>query len=303
MAILNYNGRTHLAYSVPSVLAQDYPSAAVVVVDNASTDGSVEWVRRTFPNVGVLSLPANVGYSALNVAVDGDERAEFVLLMTNDIVLEPRALSHAVEVASAHSDVGIIGFEMLGAQRWVDPSALAEASARMDRPALRDAEWIEGAAMLVRRRLLGDLGGIDAAYFAYCDEDDLQWRVRWAGYRCVKITTPVWHNAGRNALATVPRHSAYLQMRNYIRYRTKNWGAWEGIKAAAWIAYRACCPGIPVDRTSPYESRHRPFSPLRNAAIVAQAWAWNVLHARETLRARRETRARIRRVREERERA
>lgn len=299
VAILNYNGRGHLEYSLPTVTGQAYPAFDVVVVDNASTDGSADWVRAHHPRVSVLTLERNVGYSALNAALElaRSTAAELLVFMTNDVMLDARCLAHAVTVAARHPDVGIIGFDMLGAQSWVDPSALSEASARVSAPEVRDAEWVEGAAMVFRRELVDALGGIDAAYFAYCDEDDLQWRVRFAGYRCVKITTPVWHNAGKNALADVPRRSAYLQMRNYVRYRTKNWGVWEGLKAAAWVAKRACSPGPPGDRRVPYEARYRPYAPWRNAPIVLEACAWNLVHVLDTLSARRTMLARVERAR------
>jgi GT2 family glycosyltransferase len=298
-AVLNYNGRAHLEAILPTLLGQDYPALEVVVVDNASTDDSVEWSRGAFPQVRILPQARNRGYSVLNAAFDeaAGSGAEFVLLLTNDLMLDARCVSHAVEAALRDPRIGIVGFTMLGALRWVEPSALAEASARWEGLEVEESGWIEGAAMLVRREIVELLGGIDPVYFAYADEDDFQHRVRAAGYRLVRINTPVWHNAGRNVLAGASAFGAYLQMRNLIRHHAKNQGLWRGVKTAAWVAVNACRPRDTSDREMPFEVRLRPFGPLTNSVIVARALAWNLLHLPQTMGARWRTQRRIRRAR------
>ena len=302
-AVLNYNGRAHLETLLPTLVAQDYPGLTSMVVDNASTDDSVAWTESAFPQVRVLRSPENRGYAVLNLAFDEAARlgAEYVLLLTNDLRLDPRCVSHAVQAAEADPRIGLVGFEMLGASRWVDPAALDEASARWSGLEVRDraGEWIEGAAMLVRLRVVELVGAIDPAYFAYADEDDFQHRVRAAGFRLVGVNTPVWHNAGRNVLAAATRWGAYLQMRNLIRHRAKNYGLWMGLKTAAWVAVNACKPRDTADRQMPFEVRLRPYRPAANAPIVAQAIGWNLLHLPQTLAARHGTLRRIRAARAE----
>ena len=302
-AVLNYNGRTHLETLLPTLVGQDYPALATMVVDNASTDDSVAWTESAFPQVRVLRSPQNRGYAVLNLAFDEAARlgAEYVLLLTNDLKLDPRCVSHAVQAAEADPTVGVVGFHMLGALEWVDPSALDQASAAWNGLEVRDrtGEWIEGAAMLVRTHVVELVGAIDPAYFAYADEDDFQHRVRAAGFRLVGVNTPLWHNAGRNVLATATRWGAYLQMRNLIRHRAKNFGLWMGFKTAAWVAVNACKPRDTADRSMPFEVRLRPYRPAANAPIVAQAIGWNLLHLPQTLAARHAALRRIRAARAE----
>ena len=288
-AVLNFNGRGHLETLLPTLRAQDYPRLSLLVVDNASTDDSVAWLRARHPEVAVLARARNGGYAALNDAMDEARRqdAAFVFLMTNDLRLDPRCVAHAVQAMAGDARLGILGFEMLGAQRWAPPSALDEASAAWDGLRVEDREWVEGAAMFCRREMLDLLGGLDPVYFVYAEEDDLQHRARAAGYRVAGINTPVWHNAGRNVLAAAPAGSAYLQMRNLIRHRAKNHGIWMGLKTAAWVAVTACSPRGTVDRSVPFEARLRPFGPARNAPLVARAIGWNLLHLPQTLAARR----------------
>lgn len=298
-AVLNYNGRDHLASLLPTLVAQDYPALTTMVVDNASTDASAAWTEEAFPQVRVLRSPRNLGYSVLNAAFDeaAAAGAEYVLLLTNDLRLDPRCVTHAVQAAEADPRIGIVGFRMLGAQRWVEPSLLDEASAAWRELAVEDGDWIEGAAMLVRRRAVDLLGPIDPAYFAYADEDDFQHRLLAAGFRLVRINTPVWHNSGRNVLGAASRRGAYLQMRNLIRHRSKNFGWWMGLKTAAWVAVNALKPRDTSDRESQFEVRLRPYGPAANAPIVAQAIGWNLLRLPQTWAARREALRRIRTAR------
>ncbi len=295
-AVLNYNGREHLESLLPTLVTQDYPALSVMVVDNASTDDSAAWTEAAFPQVRVLRSPRNLGYSVLNTAFDeaAATGAEYVLLLTNDLMLDPRCVSHAVQAAEADPRIGVVGFNMLGALRWVDPALLDEASAAWRELTVEDGDWIEGAAMLVRRRAVDLLGPIDPAYFAYADEDDFQHRLSAAGFRLVRINTPVWHNSGRNVLGGASRHGAYLQMRNLIRHRSKNFGWWLGIKTAAWVAVNALKPRDTTDRASPFEVRLRPYGPVANVPIVAQAIGWNLLRLPQTWAARRDALRRIR---------
>jgi GT2 family glycosyltransferase len=297
--VLNFNGRAHLQGLLPTLAAQDYPRLAILVVDNASTDDSLPWLAEHFPRAAVRARTRNAGYAALNDAVDEARArgAEFVFLMTNDLRLDPRCVSHAVRAMRDDPRLGILGFHMLGALRWEPPEALDAASAAWREPRVEDRDWVEGAAMFCRREMLDLLGGIDPVYFVYGEEDDLQHRARAAGYRVAAVNTPVWHNAGRNVLADAPAGSAYLQMRNLIRHRAKNHGIWMGFKTAAWVAVNACRPRDTADRAVPFQARLRPFGPARNAPLVARAIGWNLLHLPQTLAARRRDLGRAARAR------
>lgn len=299
LAILNHNGCEHLEYSLPTALEQDYSHVRVVVVDNASTDASLVWLEENFPQVSVVKLQQNVGYSAFNVFLQHEitQDAEYLLFLTNDIKLDPRCVSHAVEAISQDPHIGVIGFKMLGAIKWTDPEELEKASAAFKKPHLSDTDWVEGAAMMVHLGLLRALDGIDPVYFVYCDEDDLQARIRACGYKITKLNVPVWHNAGRNSLAVVPRRAAYLQMRNMIRYQIKNYGCLRGIKQAVRTALTACSPFVSIDRSLPYEVRQRPFGIFQNSIIVLQAWAWNFLQLPKTIRARQSSLRQIAQIR------
>ena len=99
------------------------------------------------------------------------------------------------------------------------------------------------------------------------------------------------------ARASSSRWAAFLQCRNDIRFRIVNFGLLRAAACAIKGAFIACAPFVKIDRTSPYEVRRRPFSPVRNAMIVLEAWWWNGTHILDSLRIRGEVRRRTRQVR------
>lgn len=119
---VNYNGRRYLRPFLESVLALDYPSACyrVVIVDNASTDGSVEFLREQFPQVCLLESPGNLGFAGgCNLGIRATA-SDYVALANNDTVVEPAWLRALVEVAQADSRVGLVGSKILFLTPFLD---------------------------------------------------------------------------------------------------------------------------------------------------------------------------------------
>lgn len=119
---VNYNGRKYLEGFLRSALAIDYPATCyrVVVVDNASTDGSVEFVRERFPEVRVVEAGSNLGFAGgCNLGIRAT-RSDYVALVNNDTVVEPGWLCSLVEVAASDPRVGMVGSKMLFLTPFLD---------------------------------------------------------------------------------------------------------------------------------------------------------------------------------------
>lgn len=179
--------------------------AEIIVVDNASTDGTAEAVRRAFPEVRLLERP-NDGYGAAANRGIAACSAPFVLLLNSDVVVRPGALRALADYLESHPRAGLAGprlenpdgtlqrscFAFLGTARLaVEKTALGRFLGRYlgrwsvhhalyDRP--RMAPWVLGAALALRREAFDAVGGFDPAFFLYGEEVDLCYRLWQAGW-------------------------------------------------------------------------------------------------------------------------
>ncbi|HEB12746.1 MAG TPA: glycosyltransferase, partial [Actinobacteria bacterium] len=123
IAIINYNTRTWLASCLDSILkAPPLVAYEIFLVDNASTDGSVDFVKENYPSVHVIDNAGNLGYSAAaNQAIRTSE-AKYVLVLNTDTELDPEVIDILVEFGDAHEDMGVAGPKLLNADGTIQIS-------------------------------------------------------------------------------------------------------------------------------------------------------------------------------------
>ncbi|HXD72318.1 MAG TPA: glycosyltransferase family 2 protein [Vicinamibacterales bacterium] len=199
--VIGWNGGGLLRECLSSLRAQTYP-CQTIVVDNGSTDGSQELVRREFPGVRLIENGRNLGFGegnniGMRAAMAGG--AEYVALLNQDARAEPHWLEHLVRTAEADRTIGSVGSRMLldshpgllnGTGVLVNLSGCAwdRGFARADGPAWREPVEIvaaSGGAVLFRVEALTKIGLFDADYFAYFEDVDIGVRLWEAGYRVV----------------------------------------------------------------------------------------------------------------------
>lgn len=296
--VLNYNGQRHLEYCLPSLCATDYPNYELVLLDNASTDGSVAFTRARFPQIAVIETGANLGWAGgNNVGIRHalNHGADYIVLQNSDTRVDPRWLDQAVQVAEADPRVGFVGFHML--QEYVqgedpDGERFEALMAAWDGRQVEPTRHVSGAALFVRADVFRDVGLIDEAYFLYGEEDDLEHRAQRAGYKLVRINVPLWHyNAGSSH--GQPLKFSALAMRHNIRNMLKNETPRDTWRQLKWMIRFVCLPRVPFDSRIPHFRRLRPSNFVVNSAILIYAVLWNVIFFPATLRARRRAEQRI----------
>src|SRR6266566_803907 len=196
IVVLNWNGRRHLTACLESLLALDYPASRlqIVLCDNGSTDGSVEFVRQRFPNVTVVPLDHNYGFAEGNNRAAKVATGEWVGFLNNDMWVEPSWLKNMVAplddmpglacVASrimnwdgSHIDFIGGGVSFHGHGYQLDDGAQTSIQ---DKP--RRLLFACGGAMLIRRDLFLEIGGFDPGFFAFFEDVDLGWRLNILGH-------------------------------------------------------------------------------------------------------------------------
>ena len=200
MVVLNHNGREHVHRCVEALLCTEWPaeSLEIVLIDNASTDGSGAAVAAAFPEVEVVHTGANLGFPANNLALRDLKSVQYAALVNNDAFVEPgwlaplvAALEQDPHVGAANSlvlfsgepvdTVNNAGNEVLtngyGRDRGFASTDLAAYSQPVDVFA-----WC-GAAVLLRPAYLADVGLFDEHFFLYYEDTDLSWRGQLRGWR------------------------------------------------------------------------------------------------------------------------
>ena len=238
--IVNHERRDLLRMCLASLqkaLAQIDEETELIVVDNGSTDGSVELVRETFPNVVVVELPRNEGFAggvARGVAVAG---GEWIAVFNNDTTVEPDAVAIMLDAARADGSVGAVAAQMRFADRrdvlnsaGLELDRLGIAADRLVGSQVREHPEGEpyevfgatGGAALFRSDMLDDVGGFDETFFAFFEDVDLAWRARAHGWRA--LYTPravVYHHHSATARHGSPA-KLFLVGRNRVRTLAKN---------------------------------------------------------------------------------
>jgi GT2 family glycosyltransferase len=198
-AVVTWQG-AHLIGDCLKALRAQRGRLRIVVVDNASTDGTAEIVARDFPGVELLRMEENLGYGranneAMRRALDAG--AQFVALVNNDVELEPGWLERMLEAALAHPEAGLFcGTLLFYGQETVNSTGLEidsfgrardrDIGLPLDRLARADGpvEGVTGGAALLRVSVLREIGLFDPAYFAYYEDVDLSLRASRAGFPC-----------------------------------------------------------------------------------------------------------------------
>lgn len=197
--IPNWNGAAHLPACLNALQAQTYTDFETIVVDNGSTDGSLDLLREGYPAVQIVALPDNRGYAGGCNAGFEAARGEVLVVLNNDTVVEASWLAESLSALEQHPEAGMVTPKVL---LWDDPTRLHTTGDivrstgipdtrgvwQVDRGQFDDQIYVFGAsgvAPAYRRSMLEEIGLFDADFQSYCEDVDLSWRAQLAGYRCV----------------------------------------------------------------------------------------------------------------------
>ncbi len=252
VVIPNWNGRGWLESCLASLAAQKLTPAEVIVVDNGSTDGSVDYLRDSHPQVAVLALDRNTGFAhAANLGVDRAGN-DLVALINADVVLEPDWLLRLALALADDPSAASAACKMVS---LADPSTIYDAGDVLRRDGAceqrgrftRDDGRFDapgevfgacaGAAMY-RRCAIRPEGGFDERYFAYLEDVDLALRLRLAGWRCLYVPAVARH-AGESSSRQLAGGHQRLVTRNYVvlvaLWFPPRWLPYVAYRQAGWL--------------------------------------------------------------------
>ena len=239
--VLNWNNAPDTIECLRSLEQSDAATAITIVVDNGSTDNSVQAIRQTFPGVKLLETHHNLGYAGGNnvgmrFALSHD--AEYICILNNDVTVAPDFLAPMVDAMVAN-DVGVVtplvAFAAQPDMVWALGSAVDRKTGIVTRqhagqavavlkfhPPL-DVDIASGAAMLIKSAVLERVGYLDEAFYLYYEETDWCLQVRRAGYRILAVPASVVYHKVSATLGQESPIIDYYMLRNHLRFITRHW--------------------------------------------------------------------------------
>lgn len=234
--ILNTNRRDDTLACLASLQESTYHNHRTIVLDNTSTDGSVEAIRTGFPGVRVIEIAENRGYAGNNnVGIEAAlaQGADWVFVLNEDTVLAPECLARLVEVGESDPHIGIVGpmvyhhdepniiqsaGGMLG-PCWESIHLAKNGRDRGQFPGPHQVEWISGCAIMVRRAVIEQVGGLDSRFFYYWEETEWCLRAGKAGWRVVHVPqAQLWHKGVQRNYKPNPAIMYYGTRNRFLMY-------------------------------------------------------------------------------------
>jgi len=272
--IPNWNGLKFLEVCLNALRAQTYPHIEVIIADNASTDGSQEFIRNHYPEVILIDIGYNSGFTGACNAGMKAAKGDIISLLNNDTEVDKEWAEAIVEAFDRYPDVGTIASKMLlfdkrdhihttGDFFTVDGRAGNRGVWEKDAGQYNREEYVFsacGGSSAYRRTMLDEIGLLDDDFFFSLEDVDLGWRAQLAGWRC--LYTPraiVYHHLsatgggvtasfydGRNAIFVLVKNYPTALWRKYRWAILKNqWrGVWSALRAWRGKAARAKLRGI-----------------------------------------------------------
>ena len=238
VVVLNWNNAPDTIECLESVSQLTYKNIRILVVDNGSTDNSVEEIRSKFPFIDILETHENLGYAegnnfGIRYAMQG--KPEYVFVLNNDTLLESTMMSKLVQAAEKDSCIGMVGPTMFCIEPqealfaagsfvlWNEGSLNHRGMFELPGPYVgsdkpQPVDFIVGCGLLVRRELIEEIGMLDANY--YLNYEDVEWGIRAHrfGYQVLYVPQAVmWHKVSATLGQASPANTYYMT-RNALRF-------------------------------------------------------------------------------------
>lgn len=234
--IVNFNGKRWLDRCLRTLLHTRYDNFKILLVDNGSSDGSVEFARSAFPDVEILQNESNLGFSkGNNVGIDAalQDDADYVVLLNNDTHVDEDWLTELVKVGEANKDLGVLGSVQLTYDgnefnSWTRTVARDHLVELSDLSAARDwipTRWVEGSCFAIKRKVIEEIGQLDPIYFMYYEEIDYCRRATAHGYKVALVPRSVIHHFRGGTSTLTPESKRTRQQlfdRSYFIYHTSD---------------------------------------------------------------------------------
>jgi len=232
--VLNWNGKEYLYSCLESVKAQTYPNMETILVDNASTDGSAEYIKNLFSDLHVIINRENMGYGGGNNRGIREAKGRYIFILNSDTEIEKDCLELLWECIETNKNIGVTTPKILlydrrdtidaaGLTIYLDGLSIGRGRLEPQEKYCRREEVFfgSGCASLFRREMLEEISLFDEGFFAYAEDTDLGWRANLAGWKAYYVPEAIVYHHHSKKFGTYSSMKAFLVERNRI------WVAWK----------------------------------------------------------------------------
>lgn len=301
--IINWNGKHWLLKCLPSLQKQDYRNIEIIIVDNGSTDGSVQWIKKNYPEIVIIRNGENLGFAQSNNQGFRKAKGKYVVFLNNDTTVTKPFITELIKILERdpsiagaqsklllmddHTRLDAVGAFLTGTGFLYHWGFHAKDTPSLDKEI--ELYTAKGACMIFRKNVLDKVaihGNIfDPLYFAYFEETDLCHRVWLAGYRIVYASKSViYHKAGGTSTGMVSAFIQYHSFKNRIQSYLTNLGV------PALIRIMPLHIALTLGFAASAVLRGR----FRLGVAVVRSVTWNISRIRGTLKKRKFVQSKIR---------
>lgn len=256
VVVLNWNGKDLTLDCVRSLLEIDTPNVDIIVVDNASDDGSVGAIRDSFGGrVTVVANDENLGFAAGNnagIRLALERGVDYVLLLNNDTVVDAALIDNLLRPFETNGNLGVAGPKIYyhtppdriwfaGGELFLSRGVARHIGIRetdrgqFDDP--RDVDYVTGCALMARREVFETVGLLDPSYVAYYEDADFCVRARRAGYRVVYVPGgKVWHKISASTGGQVSRRKISRKLKSTWKFFGRYARPWHWLTIPLFFA-------------------------------------------------------------------
>ncbi len=206
--VLNYNGLRFLEKCLTSLERLNYPRDKydIIVVDNASTDGSIAFLESNFSYIKLIKNKKNYGFCrGNNIGIEHCD-TQYILLLNNDTHVHPDFLKNLVETMESGPAIGCCGGE-----EYNYDDHISHPIGRV-----RETSWMGAGATIYRKNALDQSGLFDPTFFFNCEDVDISWRIKLHNWKIFQNEAAIFYHAGKNKKITLHDKGLYYAWRNRI---------------------------------------------------------------------------------------
>lgn len=241
IVIVNYNGQKFLEKCLQSLTQTNYKNYEIIVIDNNSTDDSIDFIKNNFLKIQLLELNKNFGFAIPNNMGAKIAKGKYLVFLNNDTTVTPDWLTELVSALENNNEITIGQSLLVLPNGNIDSSGdyideIGRAYSSTDHPKeIRHILSARAACMILRKDIFLDMGGFDENYFASFEDIEFGWRAWLWGYTVSLIPKSIVYHLGGQTIEKIPDVISFHGVKNNILLRLTNFDRLDLLKSLFWM--------------------------------------------------------------------